>query len=245
MFCVAVYEETEANWARLQEILIRCSMSKSVDTDIETLRFTNRDELETGIEKYAGKARLALIHISEGADMIGRRIYEENHDCLICYYADKDTNLLPYLKSRPIAFALLSDSDEKLTETICKLIAEAQNDTGIFNYSTKRTQFAVPIKNIVYFESDMKYVIIHYYDGNEDRFFGKLRDIVEKIHADSLAARFVRIHKSFYVNADYLIKMDKASRTIVLRDHTVLPVSEARYVETIQWLENYQCPFGR
>lgn len=245
MFCVAVYEEEETNRARLQDILIRCSLSKSVNTNIEILHFTNRNELDTEIEKYAGKARLALIHAAEGADMIGRRIYEKNHDCLICYYAENDTNLLPYLKSRPIAFALLSDSDEKLTETICKLIAEAQNDTGVFNHSTKRTQFAVPIKNIVYFESDLKSVIIHYYDGNEDRFFGKLRDVEDKIHADSLAARFIRIHKSFYVNADYIIKMDKASRTIVLSGQTVLPVSEARYVETKQWLENNQCPFGR
>ena len=238
MFCVAVFEQIDAKRKRIRDLLVKCSFAKEVDMEIETLWFTLPDSISK-MERYASRIQIALIPAGNDLIGLGRRLYEYNSKCLICYYSDERVPLEPFLNSRPIAFHIW-ENDEKLQKTIQMLILESARENAIFNHATRKTQLNVPLKNIKYFQSDLKHVVIKYCDGQEERIFGKLQDIENKLISDSPRCFFIRVHKSYLVNALYVFKLDKADRTVELLDHETIPVSEAQYLNTLQWLEKYK-----
>lgn len=79
----------------------------------------------------------------------------------------------------------------------------------------------IPSNQIYYLESNAHQVVIHTLSG-EISVYEKL-DVYEK----KLSKDFVRIHKSFLVNMQYIRRIEMKEAT--LQDDTVLPVSRTRY----------------
>ena len=83
---------------------------------------------------------------------------------------------------------------------------------------------------MVYFESRNRVVHIFFGDGSTTYFYGKLSD-VEKELAES-RRYFLRIHQSFLVNYDYIIKMNFYNLTIRMKGKEInLKISEDRQRE--------------
>ena len=79
----------------------------------------------------------------------------------------------------------------------------------------------IPSNQIYYLESNAHQVVIHTLSG-EISVYEKL-DVYEK----KLSKDFVRIHKSFLVNMQYIRRIEM--KEVTLQDDTVLPVSRTRY----------------
>lgn len=79
----------------------------------------------------------------------------------------------------------------------------------------------IPSNQIRYLESNAHQIVIHTLNG-EISVYEKL-DVYEK----KLSKDFVRIHKSFLVNMQYIRRIEM--KEITMQDGTVLPVSKTRY----------------
>lgn len=233
MFCIAVFERSDKRRERIKNLLMRCSFSLNIE--IEIVWFTTAEYIDK-MERYAQRIQVACISLdNSNAKAAGCILYENNPSALICYYADEDYDIKNVLNSRPIAFFVDSDDETVITKKLEHMILEVMREKRIFYFTTKKTQLAVPIRNILYFQSDLKHVVVHYCDGKEDRLFGKMKDIVNALGESGNL--FIRIHKSYFVNGLHVRKLDKSERMIEMFEHSALPISEAQYSQVVVWFE--------
>lgn len=106
--------------------------------------------------------------------------------------------------------------------TICNVGMSLSEDS--FTIETSMARFQVPFNTILYFETSPKVhkVILHTKDERME-FYGSIAD-VEK--ADS---RLYRCHRSFVVNPDNIIKIDKESKIALFENGESCLISRMKY----------------
>lgn len=107
------------------------------------------------------------------------------------------------------------------------MIAEIEAASDFFCYVARQEINHIPVCSILYFESDLKHVLVHCKSGRNIRIFSKLSDIESR-----LGTEFVRIHKSYIVNRFSVRRLDKKSHTCCLAGGEALPVSDVWYGRT-------------
>lgn len=227
MICGAVFDTNENSRTRIRQWIIRYLMQASREMDM--LWFTEAVSDEK-IAKYSSRIHFALICLDDEAGAeIGQNLYRENPACRICYYRTEPCDLVPLLSSRPISFYLWKKGEKAFTQTLDAITNELSTSKDLFQYETRRDLYLIPLRNILYVQSDLKYVVIHTVSGTEERLFAKLSQVEDKLNS-----RFVRVHKSFIVNSDYVTFVDKKEHTVVLAGGEHIPISEAQYEQAMQ-----------
>jgi len=129
----------------------------------------------------------------------------------------KETNLCGYLV-KPVEDEKLEILMEKARQNIKK----QQKEVLVVQY--KGVVESVPISNILYMESRAHQLFI---STVNDRIL-----IYKKIddYEEMLEHLFVRVHKSFFVNMDYIKRLERTILT--LKNGETLPVSKAKYLAT-------------
>lgn len=227
MICGAVFDTNENSRTRIRQWIISYLMQASREMDM--LWFTESVSVEK-IAKYGSRIHFALICLDDEAGAeIGQNLYRENPACRICYYRTEPCDLVPLLSSRPISFYLWKQGEKAFTQTLDAVKNELITAKDLFQYETRRDLYLIPLRNILYVQSDLKYVVIHTVSGSEERLFAKLSQVEDKLNS-----RFVRVHKSFIVNSDYVTFVDKKEHTVVLASGEHIPISEAQYEHAMQ-----------
>lgn len=222
MFRVAVYETDVQRKDILHDCLTRYSFEREMDMDV--FWFTDRQAAQK-LERYADELCLALVSLEEDQGrQFGSQLYRLNPACRICYYKTVPCDLKPLLVSRPIHFFLWQPEQTDFSDRLDVLIAEIEDTSDFFCYVTRQEIYHLPVSSILYFESDLKHVLIHCKNGQNIRIFAKLSDIEGK-----LGKGFVRIHKSYFVNRFFVQKLDRKAHTCCLIGGEALPVSDVWY----------------
>ncbi len=110
----------------------------------------------------------------------------------------------------------------QLDEMLPRVLRDIREELGsgqYFAFQYNRESLRVPEKDIIYFESSRRVILLHI-SGAEYRFYGNL-DRLER----ELGGRFLRCHKSFLVNARYLRRL--SGQELELADGKTVPVSRA------------------
>ncbi len=87
-------------------------------------------------------------------------------------------------------------------------------------------KFFVPVKNIVYMESEKRYARLHLKDGSYP-----VRGTIEIFSNDLLDSGFVRPHRSFLVNCTWVERID--TRDIIMKNGDKIPISRLKKQEII------------
>lgn len=197
MFCIGIFGQQGRIQKKIRDTLLRVAFSH--DMEIDTLWFDSKVALEK-LKDYAQRIQIAIISIEDKyGEQVAKSIYQMNPGCLICYAAfDGGKRNFP-LDSRPIAFHVWEGEngepvDKNLLRTLHHMIAEARRINGIIHLGSKKLQISMPVRNILYFQSDLKYVIVRCVSGEEYRFFGKLSEVEERLAADGVKGVFLNIH---------------------------------------------------
>lgn len=227
MICGAVFDVNEESRTYIRKWLIDYLIKENMEMDM--LWFTEETSDET-IAKYVKKIHFALICIDcEAGEKMGKILYKLNPSCRICYYCAEKCDVLHLLSSRPIGFYVWNHGEEVFYKTIGMIINEILAAEDVLKYETKRGLYLIYMRNILYLQSDLKYVQIHTINGSEERIFAKLTQIEEKLNNC-----FVRVHKSFIVNGDYVDFIDKKEHLAVLCNGERIPISEAQQKRVIE-----------
>lgn len=223
---IAVFDPDPAAIKQMRKILVHYAINKNREFDV--MWFTET-EMGEKLEKYAGDILIALISLDDvNGRTTGDSIYRLNPGCRICYYRSSACDLEPLLSSRPISFCLWGQ-EEEFYNKLEAVFLELSLAKDVFRYQTRRLALTLPVRNILYFQSDLKYVHIQLMDGISHDIYGKLSEI-EK----TLGSLFLRIHKSYIVNTLHVRYLDKRERVLYLSDGSRLPVSEAQYESTLK-----------
>lgn len=176
------------------------------------------------IGKYADQLQIALISLDRATGSeCGYALYEENPDCRIMYYRSEPCTLAPLLSSRPISFFLWPNGKEVFLQRFDEMCRDVIR-TQTFHYETRSRKYLILKSDILYFQSDLRYVDIHVTKGENPRILAKLAEM------ESLAGEtFVRIHKSYLVNAKHVLYLDKKNHHVLMSSGEHIPISDAQY----------------
>ncbi|MGL4761163.1 MAG: LytR/AlgR family response regulator transcription factor [Sarcina sp.] len=116
-------------------------------------------------------------------------------------------------------------NEEKLRNIFAKVVGKnikVKND--LFTLVKKSTIVNFDISDIMYFEINNRVITIRYKGGAFD-FYDKIEDVEKQLEGKN----FVRPHRSFLVNLEYIFKIDKTE--IVLKDGTSIKISRLKINE--------------
>lgn len=231
MICLAVVESNPEHKNMIRDWIVAYTIQQNCE--LEILWVIDKDPVSK-IGKYATRMQIALIDLdAETGEVCGKALYEQNPDCRILYYRSESCSLEPLLVSRPISFFLLPKGIDAFQEKFDSVYKEVIFALTTFRYETKSRMYLLSKKNILYFQSDLRYVDIHMASGENPRILAKLNE-VEQLAGDV----FVRIHKSYLVNSRYVLWIDKKNHLVQLSTGEQLPVSDAQYEQACEKLRS-------
>lgn len=201
------------------ELLIK-EYSKANYLSVEIDKFCFGKELLSNIKSGAGYDLLFLdIELnSEYGNDIGNYIREvlNNQFVSIVYISSYTHYAMKLFKSRPMDFIEKPITIQKI-ENVFKTFFKFRADSAMF-FEVKNGQSVQPVlyRDIIYFTSKAKKIIVVTKD-NTYSCYGKINDIGE-------IPGFVLIHKSFYININYV--KEYKYRNIELINGDIVPISQ-------------------
>ena len=143
----------------------------------------------------------------------------------IIYVTSHENYAKDVFSVRPYQFVLKPFKDEIIEKYFLDVYEEIINNDEAFEFKFNNAYYKVLVKEILYFESEKRSIIINMVDGTKYRFYGKMNN-VECILCKSQKIDFLRIHHSILVNSRW-IKIKRFSE-VELIDGTILQISEKK-----------------
>jgi len=231
MIRIAVFDDDKANIEKLNAFFDFYVVNRN--TEYGVFWFIGTEGLQR-IEKYASNFHMAFVSFqASGSQEFCEQLYKMNPNCRICYYNANKSFLLDI--SNPLWFLDESDECQKekiiVADKIDRLFYGFKHFGNLLIFETRQLLHIVPVEDVVYFQSDLKYVNIVCQDGSQISIYKKL-DEVENM----LSNIFLRIHKSYIVNKLCIEKVDKAGRVVILKNGEELPISNSKYTGVLEEL---------
>ncbi len=224
---IAICDDDISFTSKLEEIIKQESVNYGKKPEIDV--FFDGETLVKSIED--GQSYSMIFLDIEMKRMNGitaaRRIRHLDRYTLIIYISSYDDYLKELFEVEPFRFISKPLQLQKLKQYFGEAIRKIEGLNNIYSYSYNKEEYTVPIKQIVYFESNKRLINIRLNDGTEQSFYGKLNNVEKEIQ--KINKHFIRIHQSFLVNYSYVKKMTYSE--VVLEhnyDELVLRISEDR-----------------
>ncbi|MCR4568486.1 MAG: LytTR family DNA-binding domain-containing protein [Pseudobutyrivibrio sp.] len=210
MIKIAIVDDDKKQTADLEKILRRKYDEGKIDYEID-IYFDGASI----IKAFSQGKRYDVIFLDikmekvDGLDT-ARIIRKKDDIALIVYISSHEEYMKELFEVHPYRF-LSKPIDEKLLENCCMTAFErVSNNNAQLYFKCKKNneEKKILLKNIVFFESNLRKIIVHLNDGSYEVFYGKLNKIEKelKINNDGYT-RFIRIHQSYLINYAYVTKM--------------------------------------
>ena len=226
MFRIAVCDDNVAVCGAIENIVDAFFKTETIPYEIDS--FQSGEELLKELNEHA---RYDLIYldielVQLNGVAVGRYIRENLLDdyTQIAFISAKSSYALELFQVRPIHFLIKPFTPRQVVGILEKAMELQGRQIKIFSYKTGKVENRIPYKDIIYFSSEGKKIIIHMRNGN-DAFYGKLSEL------NLPETEFIQIHKSFIVNKQYVtrFKFD----IVLLTNEEELPISRA-YRKTVR-----------
>lgn len=233
---IAVCDDNPAIRKQITELLEAHAHSKGLDIKLEEYQ----DGSQIVKEISEGK-RFHLIYMDiemEQMDGLEAAAHIREYDTVVplIFVTNYDTYAMRGYEVMSMAYLLKPIDREKFIRVFERAWRLIRKSEELFIYETMRSHIKVPMKEIMYFQSNNKKVEIHLKDGSEE-FTAKLDDIEYQL--DRSGYEFLRIHKSYLVNFKHIMRIN--GDRVVLTDGKTLQISErycarvkARYLHFVE-----------
>lgn len=232
MVQIGVYETNAVSANGLKELFSYYTFNRN--TEMNLLWFTDASAAQK-VQKYAKYLHIAFVNINDnGFWEFIRCLNAVNPSCRICCYQSDNGNGVK--TSLPLSFlaadeegVLSTEEKEAISVQVDRIIEEFRQMGNFLIVDTRRLLYFIPVENILYLSSDLKYVNIVLENGELVTVYKKLNDFEQKNHFN-----FVRVHKSYLINLTHVKELDKSKRQIVMDNDVIIPISNAHYNEVLQ-----------
>jgi len=151
-------------------------------------------------------------------------IVQTNRLCKIIFISQKTEYAYLAYEVHPFSFIQKPINRyhfKKVFEEACEYLMQNKD---IFSFSSQKTHYQLLLKNILYFQSDMRTITVFCITGETYSFYDKMKN-VEK-YVSTLAIKFIRIHQSYFVNQRH-IKTYHYEK-VEMHNGTILSISESK-----------------
>lgn len=167
-------------------------------------------------------------------DMLGYEIANalrnklKNIKTQIIYISTEKEYALDLFESNPFDFLIKPITEKNIFNVMDKFFRYffESGEDKFFNYKKNRISCKEPLKNILYFESNGRKIIIHCKD-REDEFYAKLSDVKKELKDPF----FIQIHQSIIIN--YYNVKEVGSETVLMTNGEILNITRL-YKDEIQ-----------
>lgn len=125
----------------------------------------------------------------------------------------------------------------KLEYVILDFIDNFNNlKNNLFTVKNKQSIFRINLDNIIFFESKLRKINIVFSNYSEISFYDKLDNIEDAL----ISKNFIRCHKSYLVNLNYIKKIENSK--IITLNNNIIPISRSYLKKTKDiFFEYFRC----
>lgn len=226
MFKIAICDDNRIQCNEIECIIEEFLRTESFKHEIDV--FISGEEI---IRSLKEGERYDIIYLDIEMEQINgvfvgqyiRNVLQDDMTQLV-YISGNTSYALELFQIRPLHFLIKPLSKQQILQTLEKTIELQGRKMKLLTYKTGKTEKKVQFKDIMYFSSEAKKIVIHMKD-TQDSFYGKLVDIIYPTED------FLYIHKSFLVNRHYVMQFKFDS--VILVNAEELPISRA-YRKTVR-----------
>lgn len=225
MIRIAIVDDENGVCSYVEKCLL--DLSKEYGISIESDVFYSGEELMKAIIEIFYDVIFLDIKMKNLSGIDVSRLIREtmgNEATQIVYISGNTQYAIDVFEYDPFHFLPKPLSKEKIEKAFFKLMRKLNLKAEAFTYKIGHNTFKVPIKEILYFESRKREIIIHH-GSKEDRFY----DSLEKIYLQLGKYDFLLIHKSYLINPIHVRKCTYES--VEMSNHVVLPISQSKRKE--------------
>lgn len=160
-----------------------------------------------------------------------------NPDTLLIYVSGYDSYYRNMVSAEPFDFLSKPVNAEKLTSTINSALQRIYYiyHSYLYKYKTNGAVNTVNLKDVMYFESKHRIVVIHMKNQSELTFYSKLDDVEQDV--EKICSFFLRVSKSFFINTNYIKYCTGAEAG--LTDDTKIRVTSKYTKAVISYIVNF------
>lgn len=233
MYRVGICDDDKILCSLLEEQLRQLSKDLSVKFEIEV--WYSGESLERDLKKGIGLDILFLDIelLQKNGIETGTFIRDEMGDTEthIVYISSKQSYAMELFKIQPLEFLIKPISADRLKEVLERSMKRKKCAESCFAYRKGSQVFQIPVKEILYFMSMDKKILMIKKDGQEE-FYGKLKNVAEE-----LPAGFLMIHQSYVIHQEYVSEYSYES--IKMMNGDVLSVSKPYRKEVRAKIKQY------
>lgn len=220
-------EVTSSIESRIQNI------AKENGIDIDTESWIDPDRMCFEFKDW-GIPDLIFLDIELGSTngmIVSDHIREDMGDryTSIVFISGKSEYAVDLCRMEPFDFLIKPIKEERLENTIMAYLRKYERDNAVFEFSSHRCFHRIFFKEIMFFTSENKKIILTRNDSETIEFLGKLNDICK-----SAPRNFLRISHSCLVNYDYISSC--RYENILMRSGDILDISRNYRSEVREFL---------
>lgn len=156
---------------------------------------------------------------------IARELYNVRPDAVIVFV----TNYIEYAPSgyevNAFRYVLKSSVEEKLPKIVLLALDEYKNRHRTVSFMISSESVDVPVKNILYLESNHRIITMHLIHHIRECF--QFYSSITRMETTLAPIGFLRIHKCYLVNMEYIESLQYGK--VCLKNSIELPVSKPNY----------------
>lgn len=209
MIKVAVCDDNQQIISQMEGLVIQYLGEKNV----ELSAFSSGEELMSDIKNEIYFDILFLDIEMKQLNGIEAGIFiRENRrymDSIIIYVSSYSSYALKTFDALPFYFLTKPIEIDKFNYVMDMAIERIERKDYIFEFKMKKSEYyRIPAHTIMYFSSMTHKIEVYTDQGSSNSYRGVFKDLEKNIESQNLI-NFVRIHRCYIVNLDYIIKFDQ------------------------------------
>lgn len=223
---IDVYEQCLSSIEKIRKTIMEVSIQENIEFEVKWFYGPNAVQ---GKVNLPGTASIMLIDMElPMAESISKKYFSEHRSCRQLIFG-KNCEVLPdWIPYGPTGYS--SDVDT-IKASLVRLLREVICDSNWFHFTNRRQSIHIPIGEILYFQSDLRYIDIVTVGNCQTRIMAKMDDIASSLPGSA----FLRIHKSYLVNTQHVRTIDFSEHTVMLSSKKKLSISQNNYAAVRNW----------
>lgn len=226
---IAVCDDNVKDLVLLEHLLKKYQKLRP-GTKFETETFTEPSKLTEHIQnKKLADIYILDILMSEITGIeIGKQIRTSGQENVIIYTTSSDDFALEAYNIHAVRYLLKPLEEAKFFESLDYAFSHKKKEKGpVFSVKTKNGLVSVPCSSIEYIENASRMLDIHLTNGEQLKSIFIRKSFEEELGALIHHQDFIQVHKSFFVNLNYINKLE--GNNAVMDSGTSIPISKKNF----------------
>lgn len=223
---IAIYANDYETVIQISELLDYFMKRMMVEADIDCLSIEKKEEIliNSSQEKY-DLIYLDLQITNSILLEVKKNISEQEQMPFVIYISPEPRYLEEVIGNNKIAYINKPLKKRTFESSFREAVIIVSEKDLFFEFKNRRKLEKIRLEDVKYFESDGRRIIIHFKDDKINVFYSRLDDVEKIIKKELNCECFLRKHKSFLINYNYIYKNQRTS--IILLDGESIPISRS------------------